>query len=86
MLPHNRVVLTPQDGTVVSNIVSGGHVGQGPVVALLEEALAERFGRPGGAAVCVSSGTAAIRLAVIALGIERRNPPHVCLYSALPRR
>lgn len=62
VIPHNRVCLRREDGYAVEGVVRSGQIGQGPHVAFFEDELAERF-RPGGEAVCVSSGTAALRLA-----------------------
>ena len=66
MIPHNKVCLRSEDEYVLSGVVRSGQLAQGPHLSAFEDELAERF-RPGGAAACVSSGTAALRLAAIAL-------------------
>lgn len=65
-IPHNKWVNRPEYEAAVARAMRRGYVGQGPEVYLLEEELAERF-RPGGKAICVSSGSAAIALAARAL-------------------
>lgn len=47
-------------------VLSSGHLSQGPAVSAFENALARYLGRPG--AVAASSGTAALGLALAALG------------------
>lgn len=74
MIPHNKLVLHPEDHEVVARVMASGHIGQGPEVEAFEHELAARF-RPDGAAVCVSSGTAALYLALNALGLDRITLP-----------
>lgn len=85
MIPHNRFKPRYGDGWAIRDVVNSGQIGQGPHVEAFEDELVERF-RPGGAAACVSSGTAALRLAVIALGLEEVTlPTYACtaLYHAV---
>ncbi|MBI2204635.1 MAG: DegT/DnrJ/EryC1/StrS aminotransferase family protein [Candidatus Rokubacteria bacterium] len=60
--------------------MAGGQVAQGPEVAAFERALARRFGTP--AAAAVSSGTAALQLALRAVGVGPADeviiPTYVC--------
>jgi len=63
MIPHNKLVPTDADRAAVARVLGSGHIAQGPEVEAFERELAERF-RPDGAAVCVSSGTAALMLAM----------------------
>ena len=62
LIPHNRWLNRPEYEAAALRVLRSGHVAQGPEVAAFEEELAVRF-RPGEAAACVSSGTAALRLA-----------------------
>lgn len=85
MIRHNKVCLTDGDRAAVDRVLESGQIGQGPEIAAFEEELAARF-RPGGAAACVSSGTAALRLAVSALENEDVIlPTYACvsLYHAV---
>lgn len=62
-IPHNRWVCRPEYEAAALRVMRSGFVGQGPEVEAFERELAERF-RPHGAAACVSSGTAALALAL----------------------
>jgi perosamine synthetase len=84
MVPHNRVILTAEDKAAVQRVLDSGQIGPGPEVEAFEHELAERF-RPGGAAACVASGTAALRLALRWLGEWNISlPTYACtaLYHA----
>src|SRR5215471_12156995 len=89
MIPHSRPTLGDDDGERVARVVRGGHLAQGPEVAAFERGLAERMGVADAAAV--SSGTAALELALRALdvgpGHEVIIPTYVCdaLYHAVIR-
>lgn len=63
MIPHNKLVLTIEDRAAVDRVLASGHVAQGLEVQALERELTERF-RPNGDCVVVSSGTAALYLAM----------------------
>lgn len=67
MVPHSRPSLGSEDAEALVAVVEDGHLTQGPRVAAFEEAMAGRLGRRGG--VAASSGTAALALALGALGI-----------------
>lgn len=85
MIPHNRVVLQGEDAVMLASVLDSGQIGPGPQVRALEAELAERF-RPGAEAACVCSGTAALRLAVIAMGLtDMTLPTYACtsLYHAV---
>jgi dTDP-4-amino-4,6-dideoxygalactose transaminase len=85
MILHNRVALTEADKAAVRRVLDSGQIGQGPEVERFEDELAARF-RPDGAAACVSSGTAAIRLAMIGLDlVDVSIPTYACsaLYHAV---
>lgn len=78
MIPHNRWVSHSKDEEAVLRVMRSGYVGSGPEVEAFERELAERF-RPGGAACCVSSGTAALRIALNLLGeINVSIPTYAC--------
>jgi dTDP-4-amino-4,6-dideoxygalactose transaminase len=63
MIPHNKWTNDYTYEREVLRVVRSGFVGQGQRVREFEEALADRF-RPRGEALCVSSGTAALKLAI----------------------
>lgn len=80
MIPHSRPTLGPEDCQALLEVIESGQLSQGPRVAAFEEAVASRLGRRGG--VAVSSGTAALALALAALGIgpgdEVLLPAYAC--------
>lgn len=67
MIPHNRWTNRPEYEAAALRVLRSGHVAQGREVEAFESELAQRF-RPNGWACCVSSGTAALRLALGFLG------------------
>jgi dTDP-4-amino-4,6-dideoxygalactose transaminase len=88
-IPHSRPTLSDEDAARVARVVRGGQLAQGPEVAAFERELARSLGVP--AAAAVSSGSAALELALRALGVgpghEIIIPTYVCdaLYHAVVR-
>lgn len=80
MIPHSKPTLTKEDSSAVSKVINSGYISQGETVARFESELAKYIGVKGGAAV--SSGTAAIHLSLIALGVKEGDyvamPTYVC--------
>ncbi|MBI5748920.1 MAG: DegT/DnrJ/EryC1/StrS family aminotransferase [Nitrospinae bacterium] len=80
MIPHSKTTLTKEDSSAVSRVINSGYISQGEAVARFESKLAKYIGVKGGAAV--SSGTAAIHLSLIALGVKEGDdvamPTYVC--------
>jgi perosamine synthetase len=72
---HNQWFNRPEYEAATLRVLRSGHVAQGPEVEAFERELAARF-RPDGEAVCVSSGTAALMLALKAFGWERPEAGH----------
>ncbi|HUF94217.1 MAG TPA: DegT/DnrJ/EryC1/StrS aminotransferase family protein [Candidatus Limnocylindria bacterium] len=89
MIAHARPTLDDGDAERVARIIRSGFVAQGSEVEAFEAELAPRFG--GAAAAAVGSGTAALELALRALGVGRDHeviiPTYVCdaLYQAVTR-
>jgi perosamine synthetase len=89
MIPHSRPTIGDDDAARVARVVLGGQLAQGPEVAAFERGLAARMGVA--AAAAVSSGSAALELALRALdvgpGHEVIIPTYVCdaLYHAVRR-
>ena len=65
-IPHSRPTLGEDEVRRVSAVIASGHIAQGPAVAEFERAFAAHIGTED--AVAVSSGTAALHLALMALG------------------
>lgn len=66
-IPIMRPWLGQEEAAALADVVASGWVAQGPRAAEFERALAERVGAAHG--VAVSSGTAALHLAMIVLGL-----------------
>jgi len=79
-IPHSRPTLGPEETAAVAAVLQSGQLAQGEQVAAFEEALASQVGV--GGAVAVSSGTAALQLALRALGVGEGDeviiPSFVC--------
>ena len=80
-IPHSKPWITPADVRAVSRVVKAGALAQGVEVAAFESEVATTLGLPPG--VAVSSGTAALHLALQGLGIgpgdEVILPSYVCV-------
>ena len=80
MIPHSRPFLGPEEEAAVVAVIRSGQLAAGERVAAFERGLAGRVGV--GQAVAVSSGTAALHLALMALGVgpgdEVAIPTYVC--------
>lgn len=81
LIPHSRPWIASADVQAVSRVVRGGALAQGTEVAAFEAEVGGRLGLPPG--VAVSSGTAALHLALLGLGIgpgdEVLLPSYVCV-------
>ena len=79
-IPHSRPTLGPEEAQAAAAVIESGHIAEGPVVKEFESAFAKRMGV--GHAVATSSGTAALHLSLLALGIGRGDevimPAYVC--------
>jgi dTDP-4-amino-4,6-dideoxygalactose transaminase len=73
MIPHNRVITTREDRGMVDRVIASGQLSQGPETEALEHELCEFTGRRH--AIAVSSGTEAIRLALMAFSGRRATVP-----------
>lgn len=87
IIPHSRPQVEDREIAVVAQALRAGHLAQGEEVARLEAELADLY--PGTEAVVVSSGTAALYLALRALGVTAGAkvilPSYTCqsLYAAV---
>jgi perosamine synthetase len=66
MIPHNRPLILPSDRAAVDAVLSSGWIAHGPAMRRLEERFVSHFA--GGEACALSSGTAALFVALKALG------------------
>ncbi len=80
-ISHSRPTLDAQDARAVVQTVRSGWLAQGARVEAFERKIAAFVGVRGG--VAVSSGTAALELALLALGVKRGDevilPSYVCV-------
>ncbi|HEY6287902.1 MAG TPA: DegT/DnrJ/EryC1/StrS family aminotransferase [Nitrospiraceae bacterium] len=80
MIPHSRPAIGEEDFRATTEVLRSGQIAQGPWVERFERGMAGFFGLQGG--VAVSSGTAALELALRALrigaGDEVIMPSYVC--------
>jgi perosamine synthetase len=80
MIPHSRPAIDQEDFRATAEVLRSGQIAQGPWVERFERGMAGFFGLQGG--VAVSSGTAALELALRALrigaGDEVIMPSYVC--------
>lgn len=81
LIPHSRPWITAADVRAVARVVRGGALAQGAQVAAFEAEAGGMLGLPAG--VAVSSGTAALHLALLGLrigpGDEVILPSYVCV-------
>ncbi len=75
-IPHSRPTLDGGDVSSVSEIIRSGRIVQGKVVEKLERKMAKYIGARG--AVATSTGTSALHLALLAIGIKKGD------YIAIP--
>jgi len=79
-IPHSRPTLGEGEAAAVSEVIASGYIAQGERVETFETALAETIGVPHAAAV--NSGTSALHLTLLAMGVgtgdEVIMPSYVC--------
>lgn len=79
-IPHSKPQLGREELVALTEVIESNQVAQGPRVAEFERAMADYVGVRGG--VAVSSGTAALYLALQALGVGQEDevimPSYVC--------
>lgn len=81
MIPHSRLTISQEDRQSVAGVVASGAIAQGAVVRKFEEAVASYVGVKGG--VAVSSGTSALHVALLAMGVGAGDevilPSYLCV-------
>lgn len=79
-IPHSRPTLGPEEVRRVSEVIRSGHLAPGDVLQSFEQIFAESVGERSAAGV--SSGTAALHLVLLAMGIGAKDeviiPSYVC--------
>lgn len=79
-IPHSRPTIGPAEITAVQRVLESGAIAQGREVAAFEEECAAMVGRRHG--VAVNSGTAALHLALVGMGVSSGDtiaiPSYAC--------
>ena len=70
-VPHSRPTLGEEEASAAAKVIRSGHIAEGQAVHQFEESFAAKMGFEH--ATAVSSGTAALHLALMAMGI---GPDH----------
>lgn len=89
VIPHSRPTVSEEDAEAVARVVRSGNLAQGAEVAAFEREMARRLAVP--AAAAVASGSAALELALRAVGVGPGDaviiPTYACdaLYHAVTR-
>ena len=80
-IPHNRPTFNRQESRAAKNVIRSGWVAQGNEVSRFENRFCEYMGLPQGHAVAVSSGSAALYIAILALDAKSQKvglPVYTC--------
>lgn len=64
MIPHNRLTIGEDEALIAAKVIKSGRIAQGQEVIAFENEICEYLGYSDGHAVAVSSGTAALYLAI----------------------
>jgi len=79
-IPHSRPTVGPEETRRLNEVIRSGHLAQGGMVQAFEQAFAKRM--RGRTSVAVGSGTAALHLVLLAMGIGAGDeviiPSYVC--------
>ncbi|MHB1207141.1 MAG: DegT/DnrJ/EryC1/StrS family aminotransferase [Rhodospirillaceae bacterium] len=81
MIPHNRPTISDEERAAVTRVLASHWLAQGREVEAFEDEVCEFVGLPRAHAVAVSSGSAALYLALRTLGAEGKNvalPVYAC--------
>jgi len=80
LIPHSRPSLGSKEIRAVSEVIASGKIAQGELVKRFENSIAKFVGMKGG--VATSSGTAALHLALLSLGVKKGDevilPSYLC--------
>lgn len=82
MIKHNKPQITVQDKKAICIILDSGYIAQGEKVREFENAIVKYLSKDKGYCCALSSGTAALFLALYALGVKEKDeiiaPTYVC--------
>jgi len=86
LIPHNRPCLSSAEGAAAARVLASGWLTRGPEVEAFEDEMCAFHGIPSGHALAVSSGSAALYLALRVLGAAGQRvayPVYAC--DAVPQ-
>jgi len=82
IIAHNKPTIDKKETAAIANVLKSGWLAEGQEVRKFEKDLCEYMGLQEGQAAAVSSGTAAIYIALVSLGVGMRDkvitPTYVC--------
>lgn len=81
VIPHSRPFFGREEIEAVTRVIASGYIAQGPEVEQLQTEWASATATDG--AVCVGSGLAALRLALLAVGVGKGSEVIVPAYSCI---
>jgi len=80
VIPHSRPTLGSEEESRVAAVIRSGHIGQGNTVQEFEKAFSQMVGIKN--AACTNSGTSALHLALLGMGVGQDDeviiPSYVC--------
>ena len=86
MIPHNRPTLGQAEAAAAASVIATGWVAQGKEVSQFENELCHFLGLDAGHAVAVSSGTAALYMALNALNLKQGKRVAIPVYACAALR
>ena len=84
LIPHNRPTLGLEEESAALRVIRSGWVAKGKEVESFQNEFCEFMGLPKGHAVAVSSGTAALFLALVMSGGKEKNINAFLLQKEIP--
>ncbi len=81
MIPHNQPSMSEQEAFAAQQVIQSGYLVKGAQIHAFEQEICEFMGLPSGHAVCVSSGSSALFIALNILKLQKKKiafPSYVC--------
>ena len=81
LIPHSKPTLSTKEERAIVNVLRSGYIAQGPLVRKFERRFARFVGKKD--AVATNTGTAALHLSLLALGLKEGDeviiPDYICV-------
>jgi perosamine synthetase len=81
MIPHNKPTMGNDEASAAAKVIASNYLVSGNNIARFEDEMCEYLGLPNGHAVCVTSGSSALFIALHILELANKNivlPSYVC--------